>query len=132
MDEYPVIAIKTSEDATKWPLHAVHVLVAKAFLGDRSGEGLVVNHKNHDKSDPDVDNLEWTTRSDNGRAAHDAGRFDGTKCARQRVEVDGQEYESILAAAKALGVKESAIRRRLASGKAMRISPEPGPSTPPL
>jgi hypothetical protein len=41
--------------------YAVHRLVALAFLGN----GAEVNHKNGDKADNRLENLEWTTRSDN-------------------------------------------------------------------
>jgi len=44
----------------------VHVLVAEAFLGKRIGH-LVVNHKNGNRTDNRVENLEWITQSENIR-----------------------------------------------------------------
>ncbi len=44
-----------------------HRMVAEAFIGD--GRGLQVNHKNFDKSDNRVENLEWTTPTQNTRHA---------------------------------------------------------------
>jgi hypothetical protein len=50
----------------------IHRLVATAFLDNP--EGLPqVNHKNADKSDNRVDNLEWMTASDNHRHASESG-----------------------------------------------------------
>jgi hypothetical protein len=49
----------------------VHRLVAEAFLGKR--EGMEVNHRNGDKADNRVRNLEWKTSSGNQLHAYDTG-----------------------------------------------------------
>jgi len=54
--------------------HWVHLLVARAFLGQPE-PSMEVNHKNGDKADNSLGNLEWTTRSEN--AIH-ASRVLGT------------------------------------------------------
>lgn len=41
----------------------VHRLVAETFLGD--SDGREVNHKNGDKTDNRIENIEWCTRSEN-------------------------------------------------------------------
>ena len=44
----------------------VHSLVAKAFLGKRP-PGMVVHHKNNDRDNPNVENLEYVTELENAR-----------------------------------------------------------------
>lgn len=44
-----------------------HTLVAKAFLMDTYQEGFVVNHKDLDKSNCHVSNLEWVSYKENSR-----------------------------------------------------------------
>ena len=48
----------------KLSTHSVHTLVAKAFLGIRP-EGLQVNHKDEDRTNNCVSNLEWVTCKEN-------------------------------------------------------------------
>lgn len=45
----------------------IHTLVAEAFLGPKPTPRHEVNHKNGDRRDPRVENLEWATRSENIR-----------------------------------------------------------------
>jgi len=57
-----------------------HVLVAKAFLGKPySLRRLEVNHKDGNKLNNRVENLEWVTRSENLRHAYATGLRDGMK-----------------------------------------------------
>ena len=53
-----------------------HRLVAEAFIPIR-GSGLEVNHRNHNKADNRLQNLEWVTRSEN--KLHDYQWRDRTK-----------------------------------------------------
>ena len=46
----------------------VHHIVAEAFIGPAYGRE--INHKNGDKTDNHVDNLEWVTRSQNNQHKH--------------------------------------------------------------
>lgn len=54
----------------------VHVLVAEAFLGARP-RGKVPNHKNLNKADNRLDNLEWMTHKQNAAHAVANGRKGG-------------------------------------------------------
>ena len=51
---------------------AIHVLVAEAFLSKRP-PGLVINHKNGDRADNHVSNLEWVSQSENVKHAYSLG-----------------------------------------------------------
>ena len=47
-------------------LSLIHILVAEAFLGPRPS-GMVVHHKDGDRNNPRVDNLEYVTPTENAR-----------------------------------------------------------------
>lgn len=59
-------------NSARWFL--VHRLVAVAFIPQEEGRD-IVNHLDHDKSNNDVDNLEWTTVKDNCAYAAEQGRY---------------------------------------------------------
>jgi hypothetical protein len=43
----------------------IHIAVARTFLDDRTSEGLQVNHKDGNKENNNVNNLEWVTAKEN-------------------------------------------------------------------
>lgn len=63
-DGYAQINLRDKHGKQK--VHRVHRLIAKAFLGPIP-DGLEVNHKNGNKMDPRLENLELVTRSENMR-----------------------------------------------------------------
>jgi len=81
----------------------VHVLMLEAFIGPRP-DGMVTNHKNGNKSDNCLENLEWTTQKHNVHHAIELGNF--------FTPVGEQHGESKLTAKQ---VKK--IRRQFAMGK---------------
>lgn len=54
-------------------MQRVHRCVAEAFLGVRPG--MFVNHKDFDRENNDLSNLEWVTPTGNRSHAYAAGRF---------------------------------------------------------
>lgn len=55
----------------------VHRLVAEHFI-DGYFDGAVVNHKDFNKDNNSIDNLEWVTRSDNSKHAYVGNRQPGS------------------------------------------------------
>lgn len=53
----------------------VHRLVAEAFLSSPIKENMTVNHKDGDRQNNSVDNLEWLSRADNIRYGFEHGQY---------------------------------------------------------
>lgn len=69
-------AIQLSDGLGHKKRHYVHRLVAEAFLCQPSSDSMTVNHKNLDKTDNRVENLEWMTSQENSHHAYLNGRTD--------------------------------------------------------
>lgn len=114
---------------------AVHRLVAEAFIPRVDGKD-IVDHINNDPSDNRVENLRWCTRtenywyavecgaiskeslaenlrSDKVRIAHRQSARRGLPRNRSVLRSDGVVFESIRAAAKAIGCRPSSIQQVL-------------------
>lgn len=92
----------------------VHRLVAMAFIGDV--EGLEVNHKDGNKTNNNVENLELVSRSENIKHAYASGLItehhpDVMPRRKVRCITNGKEYESIHETSRSLGVDIAEIRR---------------------
>ncbi len=72
----------------------VHRLVAQAFIPNPDGLP-EVNHKNLDKYDNRVENLEWTTKVGNQEHAAKRGRFHGMTNPNARFKLQPCDVESI-------------------------------------
>lgn len=54
------------KDSIRWTI-MVHLLVARAFLGEPPNPKDTVNHKDFDKANNRIGNLEWISHADNNR-----------------------------------------------------------------
>jgi HNH endonuclease/NUMOD4 motif len=107
-DGYPTVNIG---GRTKY----VHRLVAEAFLDNPQGKR-VVNHKNGDRADSRLSNLEWATHSENNTDAYARGRTLPRADRVIGVSPDGQvigPFASIRRAAESVGVQPSAVSSAL-------------------
>lgn len=87
---------------------AVHQLVANAFI-ENERNGCDVNHKDGNKLNNRVDNLEFCTRRENIRHAFSTGLKKPSRQIKVRVIETNQEFESIRECARALGVLQNSI-----------------------
>jgi hypothetical protein len=89
----------------------IHSAVAKSFLGDKTIEGMVVNHKDGNKQNNNLSNLEWVTPKDNTlHSIYTLGNGIGSSNSNARKicgidKITGEvkySYDSIIDCAKAL------------------------------
>jgi hypothetical protein len=81
----------------------VHNVLALVFIG--AGEsGQIVNHKNGDKMDYTITNLEWLTKSQNSQHAQDNDLVPGKRRVEQYVNGNWTTFDSIASASRESGV----------------------------
>lgn len=94
--------------------YKVHRLVAIAFVENNDEKLTIVNHKDGDKLNNNVENLEWTTIAKNNKHAYDIGLNRLTRRAVQQLDKDDnvlQTFESLKDARDQTGVLDSTISR---------------------
>lgn len=104
---YNIVHLRKNGKGKVWP---VHRLVAKTFIPNPNGYGCV-NHKNRDKKDNRVENLEWCSFAYNINYEHrDVGEnsFRVVQQMDKRGRIIG-EFSSIIEASKTTGVKDYCI-----------------------
>lgn len=93
----------------------IHRLVAKTFIPNPDNK-ICVNHKDGNKLNNFIDNLEWNTYSENNQHAYD----NGLKTDNRKVIISKNgitlSFNSVSKAAKHIGVQSTAISR-VAKGK---------------
>lgn len=93
---YLTVKLKSNEESFKHQF--VHRIVAKTFI---QGEKETVNHKNMDKTDNRVENLEWATRSENCLDFYkQSNKTQKTKCILYKNDINVGEFDSIRKACK--------------------------------
>lgn len=105
------------------PSRYVHRLVAETWMPNPNHHK-EVNHINGDKTDNRVENLEWTTRSENLRHAYRTGlkkHTGGRKGTPIRIVETGEVFESQHECARRIGGCQSAIARCLAGKQSTHL-----------
>lgn len=139
---YPnLLTLKTNSDGYKYvglcknnkvKTHRIHRLVAEHFLPLNLNPSLQINHKDEDKSNNNVNNLEWVTPKQNTNYGTCVKRRSQTvkltgsrrnNNGKKIICVDtGEVYGSISEASKFTGIKRTTIRSSCKSGRKTRAS----------
>ena len=102
-----VCLCKRGEAKTK----RIHRLVAETFI-PKPVEKPFVNHKDGDKLNNHVRNLEWVTHSENLKHAHENGLIKPGK-KKVRDLCSGKSFESVREAARSIGIAYSTLKNYL-------------------
>lgn len=104
---YSVSLRKNGKSCTK----NVHRLVAETFLQEPEAKKMQVNHKDLNKHNNNINNLEFVTEKENTAhaIANGATKVHSRRIAQYEGEKKIQEFESIIAASKATGISDKHI-----------------------
>ena len=92
----------------------IHQLVARAFIPNDDPKKIYVNHKDGNKLNNHVDNLEWITPSENVKHSIRTGLATVTKRKVLQLKMDGKlvkEHDTIRGAGKATGIDSGSIAK---------------------
>jgi hypothetical protein len=111
----------------------IHQLVAKAFIPNKDPKKIAVNHKDGNKLNNRVENLEWTTIGENNKHAIEEGLVKITKRKVIQCDTDGKvikEFDTLRGAGTATNVDAGSIakcckgRQQTAGGFKWKFSEE--------
>jgi len=111
---YKLISYVTSEGERRQEL--LHRVLAKHFLNNPENKPCI-NHKDGNKLNNDLDNLEWCTKAENNQHAYDTGLKEGAKKRKvTQFTKDGvlvKVHNSIMSASDELGISRATIHRQI-------------------
>lgn len=108
---YPYISFKKGNKRVS---KSIHRLLAELFVGGRSDERNFVNHKNFDKSDFSLGNLEWVSCRENNIHAKNRYRKITEELAEELVKLR-KEGDTYLELSKKTGIHKNTIRSAIIS-----------------
>lgn len=87
----------------------VHRIIAQTFLSSPKIEKADVNHKDGDKTNNSVDNLEWCSRSENIKHSYKISNINRSKGVNVMCLETGFRYKSVTEASKFSGISKNSI-----------------------
>ena len=96
----------------------LHRLIANEFLEPLIDTDMTVNHKDGNKKNNCIENLEWLTNGDNIRHGFDNGLFSFcVKCKLIDKNGESHEFRSMLQASRFLGRNSGYVRKNISVGR---------------
>ena len=106
----------------KWFTLYVHRVVAQTFIDNRYGKK-TVNHKDGNKLNNNLSNLEWNTYSENMRHAHSNDLKNNKHSKRRVIDVDtGETYNSVKEASEQTGISKHILYKSLSGSRTNKTS----------
>lgn len=101
----------------RWMQVYVHRWICGYFKHNQTNEG-TVNHKDGNKTNNSISNLEWLTLADNLRHAYKTGLKDNNHSKKKVIDAEtGVEYNSVGEAAKALCLSKNTLYKYLSGNR---------------